>query len=142
MNLNFKTEKNYNNDSVEARQFLSSREGITNKCHIIFSSLSSKTSLHTDDIFKECWQNPDCLAILLMCLHNLEHQVNSIVKESAEYKKIRDKSDKQLQDINYSVTLLSKKFGDYEKKGKKRSDYQKSAKQQDQYGKMNWRIRT
>ena len=54
MNLNFKTEKNYNNDSVEARQFLPSREGITNKFHIIFSSLSIKTSLHTDDIFKEC----------------------------------------------------------------------------------------
>ena len=55
-----------------------------------------------------------------MCLHNLEHQVNSIVKESAEYKKIRDKSDKQLQDINDSVTLLSKKFEDYEKKRKKK----------------------
>ena len=55
-----------------------------------------------------------------MCLHNLEHQVNSIVKESAEYKKIRDKSDKQLQDINDSVTLLSKKFEDYEKKRKEK----------------------
>ena len=55
-----------------------------------------------------------------MCLHNLEHQVNSIVKESAEYKKIRDKSDKQLQDINDSVSLLSKKFEDYEKKRKEK----------------------
>ena len=55
-----------------------------------------------------------------MCLHNLEHQVNSIVKESAEYKKIRDKSDKQLQDINDSVTLLSKKFEDDEKKRKEK----------------------
>ena len=55
-----------------------------------------------------------------MCLHNLEHQVNSIVKESAEYKKIRDKSDKQLQDMNDSVTLLSKKFEDYEKKRKEK----------------------
>ena len=55
-----------------------------------------------------------------MCLHNLEHQVNSIVKESAEYKKIKDKSDKQLQDINDSVSLLSKKFEDYEKKRKEK----------------------
>ena len=31
-----------------------------------------------DDVFNEGLQNSDCLAILLMRLHNLENQVNSI----------------------------------------------------------------
>ena len=57
-----------------------------------------------DDVFKECLKNPDCLNILLMSLHNLENQVNSVVKESAEYKKNRIKGNKQLQDINDSIS--------------------------------------
>ena len=39
-----------------------------------------------------------------MSLHNLENQVNSVVKESAEYKKNRIKGNKQLQDINDSIS--------------------------------------
>ena len=34
-----------------------------------------------DDVFKKGLQNPDCLAILLMCLRRLETQSNSIFKE-------------------------------------------------------------
>ena len=44
------------------------------------------------NVFKENLQNPDCLAILLMCLRNLETQINS-----------RIKGDKQLQELNASV---------------------------------------
>ena len=71
-----------------------------------------------DDVFKEGLQNPDCLSILLMCLCNLETQVNCIFKESAESKESRIKGDKQLQDLNASITLLSEKFDDYERKKK------------------------
>ena len=46
-----------------------------------------------DDVFKETLQNLDCLAILLMCLRNLETQVNSIFKESAESKESRINGD-------------------------------------------------
>ena len=53
-----------------------------------------------------------------MCLRNLETQVNCIFKESAESKESRIKGDKQLQDLNASITLLSEKFDDYEKKRK------------------------
>ena len=53
-----------------------------------------------------------------MCLRNLETQVNSIFKESAESKESRIKSDKQLQELNASITLLSEKFDDYEKERK------------------------
>ena len=53
-----------------------------------------------DDVFKEGLQNPDYLAILLMCLCNLENQVSSIFKESAEPKESIIKGNKQLKDIN------------------------------------------
>ena len=53
-----------------------------------------------------------------MCLRNLETQVNSIFKESAESKESRIKGDKQLQELNASITLLSEKFDDYEKERK------------------------
>ena len=71
-----------------------------------------------DDVFKEGLQNPDCLSILLICLCSLETQVNCIFKESAESKESRIKGDKQLQDLNASITLLSEKFDDYERKKK------------------------
>ena len=70
------------------------------------------------DTFHAVLQNLDCLSILLMCLRNLETQVNCIFKESAESKESRIKDDKQLQDLNASITLLSEKFNDYEKKRK------------------------
>ena len=38
------------------------------------------------DVFKKGLQNPDSLAILLLCLSNLETQANSIFKESADPK--------------------------------------------------------
>ena len=55
------------------------------------------------NVFKENLQNPDCLAILLMCLRNLETQINSMFKESEEFKESRIKGDKQLQELNASV---------------------------------------
>ena len=42
-----------------------------------------------NDVFKEGLQNPDCIAILLHCLRNLETQVNTIFTESTESKESR-----------------------------------------------------
>ena len=75
-----------------------------------------------DDIFQGGLQSPDCLALSLMCLHNLETKVNCIFKESAESKESRIKGDKQLQELNASITLLSEKFDDYEKESKERKE--------------------
>ena len=73
-----------------------------------------------DDVFKEGLQNPDCLAILLICLCNLEIQLNSFLKESAEFKESRIQGDKQLQKLNASITLLRENFDDYERERKEK----------------------
>ena len=57
-----------------------------------------------------------------MRLRNTENKVISFFKESAESKQIRIKFDKQLQDINYSITWLEKKFDDYEKEKKTKDE--------------------
>ena len=55
-----------------------------------------------------------------MRLLNAENKVISFFKESAESKEIRIKFNKQLQDINDSITWLQKEFDDYEKEEKMR----------------------
>ena len=57
-----------------------------------------------------------------MRLRNTENKVISFFKESAESKEIRIKFDKQLQDINDSITWLEKKFDDYEKEKKTKDE--------------------
>lgn len=57
-----------------------------------------------------------------MRLRNTENKVISFFKESAESKQIRIKFDKQLQDINDSITWLEKKFDDYEKEKKTKDE--------------------
>lgn len=73
-----------------------------------------------DEVFKEGLQNPDCVAILLHCLRNLEIQVNTIFTESTESKDSRIKGEKHLQDLNASITCLTKKFNDYEEERKEK----------------------
>ena len=57
-----------------------------------------------------------------MRLRNTENKVISFFKESAESKEIRIKFDKQLQDINDSITWLEIKFDDYEKEKKTKDE--------------------
>ena len=57
-----------------------------------------------------------------MRLRNTENKVISFFKESAESKEIRIKFDKQLQDINDSITWLEKKSDDYEKEKKTKDE--------------------
>ena len=57
-----------------------------------------------------------------MRLRNTENKVISFFKESAESKEIRIKFDKQLQDINDSITWLEKKFDGYEKEKKTKDE--------------------
>ena len=60
------------------------------------------------------------MAILLICLCNLEIQLNSFLKESAEFKESRIQGDKQLQKLNASITLLRENFDDYERERKEK----------------------
>ena len=57
-----------------------------------------------------------------MRLRNTENKVISFFKESAESKEIIIKFDKQLQDINDSITWYEKKFDDYEKEKKTKDE--------------------
>lgn len=74
-----------------------------------------------NDVFKEGLNDPDCVAILLNCLKNLETQVNSIYTELAETKQFRIKGDKHLEELSSSISSINEKFKTYEQERKEKN---------------------
>ena len=75
-----------------------------------------------DDVFKEGLTDPNCLAILLNCLRNLEIKVNSIFNDSEEWKESRIKGDKQLEEVQKSIKFISEQFESYENDRKEKDE--------------------
>ena len=73
-----------------------------------------------NDVFKEGLNDPDCLAILLSCLKNLESKVNSIFKDSEEWKESKIKGGDQLDELQKTIEGLTKKFESYEQDRKEK----------------------
>ena len=68
------------------------------------------------DIFSERLSSPDCLAILVDCIKNVENQIVVIFSKIEETKSSQIKGEQHLLQLNESSTLISKKFDEYEKK--------------------------
>ena len=94
---------------MEKRQFSNQSENGSD------SKKQCQEHIIVDDVFKESLQSPDWFDILLMCLSNLENQINSIFEEPAESKESRMEGAKQLQEmielpslVKNSITLRKK----------------------------------
>ena len=68
------------------------------------------------DIFSKRLSSPDCLAILVDCIKNVENQIVVIFSKIEQTKSSQIKSEQHLLQLNEPSTLISKKFDEYEKK--------------------------
>ena len=68
------------------------------------------------DIFSERLSSPDCLAILVDCIKNVENQIVVIFSKIEETKSSQIKGEQHLLQLSESTTFISKKFDEYKKK--------------------------
>ena len=73
-----------------------------------------ESSTIVNEVFKEGLGDPDCLAILINCLRNLEIRVNDIFTELSEAREDRIKGDVHLEKLNASISSINEKFLKYE----------------------------
>ena len=76
---------------------------------------SLNDSQNVDDIFSEGLFSPDCVAVLVICIKNVEKHVVQIFSKTEEIKYRQIKSKQHLLELNKAVTLISEKFDEYER---------------------------
>ena len=76
---------------------------------------SLNDSQNVDDIFSEGLFSPDCVAVLVICIKNVEKHVVQIFSKTEEIKYSQIKSKQHLLELNKAVILISEKFGEYER---------------------------
>ena len=80
------------------------------------STGSLTDSQNVVDIFSERLSSPDCLAILVDCIKNVENQIVVIFSKIEETKSSQIKGEQHLLQLSESTTFISKKFDEYKKK--------------------------
>ena len=76
---------------------------------------SLNDSQNVDDIFSEGLFSPDCVAVLVICIKNVEKHIVQIFSKTEEIKYRQIKSKQHLLELNKAVTLISEKFDEYER---------------------------
>ena len=136
-----------NSSDEEASKKL--REGILD------NSALSDVSENNEDSFTEGLKSPECVAILMNCMQNLEKQVGQIFKMLEKTEDCKIKGESQLTDLAKGVEFIAQKFDEYEKDGREKDaiiaalqselknsnikveDLEKKIERQEQYSKRN-----
>ena len=90
---------------------------------------SLNDSQNVDNIFPEGLSSPDCVAILVNCIKNVEKQSVEIFAKTEETKNSQIKGEQHLMELHKSVTLISEKFDGYEREKIERENYERLQKE-------------
>ena len=77
---------------------------------------SLNDSQNVDDIFSEGLFSPDCVAVLVICIKNVEKHVVQIFSKTEEIKYSQIKSKQHLLELNKAVTLIPKNLASMKEK--------------------------
>ena len=86
-------------------------------------------SQNVDNIFPEGLSSPDCVAILVNCIKNMEKQSVEIFAKTEETKNSQIKGEQHLMELHKSVTLISEKSDGYEREKIERENYERLQKE-------------
>ena len=90
---------------------------------------SLNDSQNVDNIFPEGLSSPDCVAILVNCIKNMEKQSVEIFDKTEETKNSQIKGEQHLMELHKSVTLISEKSDGYEREKIERENYERLQKE-------------
>ena len=89
---------------------------------------SLNDSQNADNILYEQLSSPDCVAILVNCVKNVEKGIVEIFSKTEETKNIQINGEQHLLELNKVVTLISKKLGKHEREKVEREKIMKKCK--------------
>ena len=81
---------------------------------------SSASTTDNCDVFEEGLESPECKEILFNCLRNLQEKVTEIFNLAQDTRNMQIKGDKQLEERQSSIEVMSGKFDEYEKDRKEK----------------------
>ena len=77
------------------------------------NSACSDVCVNNEDPFRKGLKLPECVSILMNCMHNLENQVGQIFKRLEKTEDCQLKSECQLTDLTKGVDFTTQKFHEY-----------------------------
>ena len=94
---------------------------------------SLNDSQNVDNIFSEGLSSPDCVAILVNCIKNVEKQTVKIFSKTEETEYSQIKGQQHLLGLNQAVALISEKFDEYEREKVEREKIMKEMQKEIKY---------
>ena len=94
---------------------------------------SLNDSQNVDNIFSERLSSPDCVAILVNCIKNVEKQTVKIFSKTEETEYSQIKGQQHLLGLNQAVVLISEKFDEYEREKVEREKIMKEMQKEIKY---------